>query len=200
MEDCSTLLGDIYKYWCKSRADQNTYKVVNLDSIGKEMVSTKRYLCRWSLLGFLEGVISNLLRYHRNKKGEMDEVHVTRWDIASEDSFIELEDSVVQQSRALKSYGDESTRGPSNSNFTNYIDKDPSRFIEVEIDKNSFHPTNSKMLDLKKVKTENYKILKDEKVLNQKIKQGMLKAEQEIAENNLKSIENAAVQSNHIYV
>lgn len=125
---------------------------------------------------------------------------MTRWDTASEDSFIELEDSVVQQSRALKSYGDESTRGASNSIFTNYIDKDPSRFIEVEIDKNSFHPTNSKMLDLKKVKTENYKILKDEKVLNQKIKQGMLKAEQEIAENNLKSIENAAVQSNHIYV
>jgi hypothetical protein len=150
--------------------------------------------------GFLEGVISNLLRYHRNKKGEADEVHVARWETTSEDSFMELEDSIVQQSRALKSYGDESTRGPSNSMFTNYMDKDPSRFIEVEIDKNSFHPKNSKMLDLKKVKTENYKLLKDDKVLNKKIKEGMLKAEQEMAENNLKSIEIAAVQSNHIYV
>ena len=147
----------------------------------------------------MEGVVSNLIRYHRNKKGETDEIQVTRWETASDDSFMELEDSVVQQSRALKSYGDESTRGPSNSMFTNYLDKDPSRFIEVDIDKNSFHPKNPKLLDLKKVKTENYKLLKDEKVMNQKIKQGIIKAEQEMAESNLKSIERAAMQSHHIY-
>lgn len=111
----------------------------------------------------------------------------------------EAEDSVMQPSKAFKSYGDESTRGPSNSMFTNYLDKDPSRFIEVEIDKSSFDPKNAKLLDLKKVKTENYKLLKDEKVLNQKIKQGMIRAEQELAENNLKSIERAAMQSHHIY-
>lgn len=109
-----------------------------------------------------------------------------------------MEDSVLP-SKIMKSYGDESTRGPSNSMFTNYLEKDPSRFIEVEIDKNSFHPKNGKLLDLKKVKTENYKLLKDEKVMNQKIKQGMVRVEQEMAENNLKSIEKATMQAHHIY-
>ena len=151
-------------------------------------------------LGFLEGVISNVIRYHRNKKGEVEEIHVTRWDTVSEDSFMEVEDSVIEQSKVLKSYGDESTRGPSNSMFTNYLEKDPSKYIEVEIDKNSFDPKNSKMLDLKKVKTDNYNLLKDEKVMNQKIKQGIIKAEQDQAEDNFKSIQKAAMQSHHIYV
>lgn len=141
-----------------------------------------------------------MIRYHRNKKGETDEIQVTRWETASDDSFMEVEDSVMQPSKAFKSFGDESTRGPSNSVFTNYLDKDPSKFIEVEIDKSSFHPKNSKMLDLRKVKADNYKLLKDEKVMTQKIKQGMVRAEQENAENNLKFIEKAAMQSHHIYV
>jgi hypothetical protein len=46
MEDCGNYLGDVYKYWFKSKADQNTYKVVNPDNIGREVVSSKRYLCR----------------------------------------------------------------------------------------------------------------------------------------------------------
>ena len=45
LDDCCNYLGDAYKYWIKTKADQNTYKVVNPDNIGKEVISTKRYLC-----------------------------------------------------------------------------------------------------------------------------------------------------------
>ena len=101
-------------------------------------------------LGFLEGVISNVIRYHRNKKGEVEEIHVTRWDTVSEDSFMEVEDSVIEQSKVLKSYGDESTRGPSNSMFTNYLEKDHSKYIEVEIpqtDKSKFNEIENAKLN-----------------------------------------------------
>lgn len=45
LDECCNYLGDVYKYWYKSKADQNTYKVVNPDNIGREVVSAKRYLC-----------------------------------------------------------------------------------------------------------------------------------------------------------
>ena len=53
LEDCCTYLGDAYKYWLKSKADLNTYKVVNPDNIGREVIGTKRYLCKLILTRFL---------------------------------------------------------------------------------------------------------------------------------------------------
>lgn len=53
LEDCCTYLGDVYKYWFKSKADLNTYKVVNPDNIGREVIGTKRYLCKLLVTRFL---------------------------------------------------------------------------------------------------------------------------------------------------
>ena len=153
--------------------------------------------------GFLEGVTTNLIRYHRNKKGETDAYEKEKhWESASEDSFIRQGDSIIDPSspsRAFKSYGDESTKVPSNSRFTHNYDLDPSRFIEAEIDKSSFMQKNGKILDLNKVKKDNFALLKDEKVLADKIKQGKHLADQEQAESNFKSVEKAKMQAHHIY-
>lgn len=111
-----------------------------------------------------------------------------------------MADSVIEPSRAFKSYGDESTKVPSNSMFTHNFERDPSKYIDVEIDKNSFMPNNGKLLDLKKVKTDNYNLLKDEKVMNEKIRKAKIVADQEAAENNFKSVEKAKVHAKHIYV
>lgn len=142
-----------------------------------------------------------MIRYHRNKKGEEDTIHDQdkMWDTASDDSFLQVGDSIIEPSRAFKSYGDESTKVPSNSMFTHNFDRDPSKYIDVEIDKSSFMPTNGKMLDLKKLKTDNYNLLKDEQVLNEKIRKGKLIADQEAAETNFKSVEKAKMQTRHIY-
>lgn len=102
-------------------------------------------------------------------------------------------------SRVFKSYGDESTKMPSNSMYTHNYDRDPSRFIEAEIDKSSFMQKNGKILDLNKVKKDNFKLLKDEKIMAEKIKKGKLMADQEAAETNLKSVEKAKLQAYHIY-
>ena len=50
MELCSEYLGDIYKYWHKTKAIQNAYKTVQPENIGRETIKPKTFLCMFILI------------------------------------------------------------------------------------------------------------------------------------------------------
>lgn len=125
----------------------------------------------------------NLIKYNRGVQHASHDEEVSKKWFTSRSSLIGAGEEEKWHERTGKSNHDESTRDRSRSIFTKELERDVGRYVQVQVDKESFMHESARILDLKKVKQLNKSFLSDERSVRLQIEEGKLQqAETERAE------------------